>query len=76
MRPKDAEGIVNRVDPDQTAPLAAFWEQSDLGLQFLPRPTCPKTWIITVIYELPHDKTNKMTVRPAKTQISLGICLV
>ena len=23
--------------------------------------------------ELPHDKTNKMTVRPAKTQISLGI---
>ena len=24
-------------------------------------------------YELPHDKTNKMTVRPAKTQISLGI---
>ena len=25
------------------------------------------------IYELPRDKTNKMTVRPAKTQISLGI---
>ena len=24
-------------------------------------------------YELPHDKTNKMSVRPAKTQISLGI---
>ena len=24
-------------------------------------------------YESPHDKTNKMTVRPAKTQISLGI---
>ena len=23
--------------------------------------------------EPPHDKTNKMTVRPAKTQISLGI---
>ena len=23
-----------------------------------------------------HDKTNKMSVRPAKTQISLGICLV
>ena len=23
--------------------------------------------------ELPHDKTNKMTVHPAKTQISLGI---
>ena len=25
------------------------------------------------INEPPHDKTNKMTVRPAKTQISLGI---
>ena len=24
-------------------------------------------------YEPQHDKTNKMTVRPAKTQISLGI---
>ena len=23
-----------------------------------------------------HDKTNKMRVRPAKTQISLGICPV
>ena len=27
-------------------------------------------------YETPHDKTNKMTVRPAKIQISLGICPV
>ena len=26
--------------------------------------------------EPPHDKTNKMTVRPAKTQISLDICRV
>ena len=29
-----------------------------------------------VPYELRHDKTNKMTVCPAKTQISLGICPV
>ena len=28
---------------------------------------------ITLNFEPPHDKTNKMTVRPAKTQISLGI---
>ena len=28
------------------------------------------------IIEPPHDKTNEMTVRPAKTQISLGICPV
>ena len=27
-------------------------------------------------FEPPHDKTNKMTVHPAKTQISLGICPV
>ena len=27
-------------------------------------------------HEPPHDKTNKMTVRPGKTQISLGICPV
>ena len=27
-------------------------------------------------YELPHNKTNKMTASPAKTQISLGICPV
>ena len=25
------------------------------------------------VIELRHDKTNKMTMRPAKTQISLGI---
>ena len=27
-------------------------------------------------FEPPHDKTNKVAVRPAKTQISLGIRLV
>ena len=26
------------------------------------------------MYATPHDKTNKMTVRSVKTQISLGIC--
>ena len=35
MRPKDAEGMVNSVDPNQ--------EQSDLGLHCLPRPVCLKT---------------------------------
>ena len=33
--------------------------------------------IITVAVIVPgHDKINKMSVRPAKTQISLGICPV
>ena len=27
-----------------------------------------------ILYEPRHDKTNKITVRPVKTQISLGIC--
>ena len=30
MHPKDAEGIANRVDPDQTAPLGAVWSGSAL----------------------------------------------
>ena len=31
---------------------------------------------LKVANEPPHDKTSKMTVRPVKTQISLGIRLV
>ena len=31
------------------------------------------TFQIISKHELPHDKTNKMSVRPAKTKISLGI---
>ena len=30
-------------------------------------------WSYALIYEPPHDKTNNVVVRPAKTQISLGI---
>ena len=32
-------------------------------------------WKARKRYEPPRDKTNKVTVRPAKTQISLGIRL-
>ena len=35
MHPKDAAGIANSVDPDQTA--------RNLGLHYLPRHICPKT---------------------------------
>ena len=31
---------------------------------------------IKSVNEPPHDKTNEMTVHPAKSQIRLGICLV
>ena len=30
MRPKDAYGMANSVDPDQTAPLGAVWSGSAL----------------------------------------------
>ena len=40
MHPKDADSIANSEDPDQTAPRE---EQSDLGLNYLPRSICPKT---------------------------------
>ena len=33
MHPKDAEGIADRVDPDQTAPLGAVWSGSALFAQ-------------------------------------------
>ena len=33
MHPKDAYGIANSVDPDQTAPLAAVWSGSALFAQ-------------------------------------------
>ena len=35
MNPKDADGMANSVDPDQTA--------FDLGLHCLLRPICPNT---------------------------------
>ena len=33
MHPKDAKGIANSVDPDQTAPLGAVWSGSALFAQ-------------------------------------------
>ena len=49
MHPKDAEGIANSADPDQTAPLGAVLIrlQSDLGLHCSPRPDFRKLKIIT-----------------------------
>ena len=33
MSPKDADGMANSVDPDQTAPLGAVWSGSALFAQ-------------------------------------------
>ena len=43
MHPEDVEGMANSVDTDQTVPLAAVEEQSDLGLYSLLMPICLKT---------------------------------
>ena len=45
MGPKDADGMTNSVDPDQTAPQEAVWSEvpSDQGLHFLLRSVCPKS---------------------------------
>ena len=59
MRPKDADRMADSVDPDKIIP--------DRDLHFLPIPVCPN------IIEQRHDKINNVAVRPAKTQISLGI---
>ena len=50
-----------------------FLEQNFVG--FVPEcltKKCNKS-TMKILFEPPHDKTNKMSVRPAKTQISLGI---
>ena len=39
----------------------------------LPYPYLLDSTMSHPVYELPRDKTNKVAVRPAKTQISLGI---
>ena len=51
-------------------------DQSDLGLHCLPIHCLPEkinTLRIMTVCEPRHDKTNTMSVRPAKNQISLGI---
>ena len=46
---------------------------SDSDLRLLKRwGICPD-WLFSKEYEPPHNKSNKMTGRPSKTQISLGI---
>ena len=62
----DRQIWVNSEDPDQTVPGLFGPHQLDALLN-------GKT---TLFKEPQHDKTNKMSVRPAKTQISLGICPV
>ena len=50
------------------------WSTFDRDNDLSPSASCATLYKGT--YEPRHDKTNKMSVRPAKTQISLGICPV
>ena len=84
MSPKDADGIANSVDPDQTAPrfcpglsvkkLARISEILEIHKStFATNHSFYLQPCSYMKFEPPHDKTNKMSVRPAKTQICLGI---
>ena len=57
--------------------LVLSWGGSNLYLQHWKHPEWFKSFDDHLesysVYDPPHDKTNKMTVRPAKTQIRLGI---
>ena len=46
---KNAYGIANSVDPDQTAP---FWEQSDLGLHSFLRLSHAAIFIIFMVFKV------------------------
>ena len=73
MCPKYADGVANSIDPDQTAPL--IWVYTVclvLSVQILLR-TITVPLKLSLPFEPWHDKTNKMSVCPGKTQISLGI---
>ena len=51
-------------------PTGKYWWHCSEAIQF------QAWWYETQLFEPRHDKTNKVSVRPAKTQISLGICPV
>ena len=57
MSPKDADGMANSVDPDQTAPQGAVWSGSALFAQAL---SVQKFTIITVLVEIGIN-THKIT---------------
>ena len=68
----DTDGMANSVDPDQTVPLGAVGSMFTLFAH-----TCLSKTLGPLIqydsFEPRLNKTSKMSVRPAKTQISLGI---
>ena len=56
MSPNDADGMANSVD-------LLLEEQSDLGLHYLPRRICPKTYLYSLRYIL-QLSTNYSMIKP------------
>ena len=52
------------------------WDKQPRGNSADSNQTVPEGAVLSgsTVFEPRHDKTNKVSVRPAKTQISLGIC--
>ena len=83
MSPNDADGMANSVGAvwSGSALFAKAYLSENLGslryskirrMLFYHSALCPKE-AVGMTNEPRHEKTNKMSVRPAKTQISLGI---
>ena len=73
MRPKQADGIANSVDPNQTAP------RSDLGLHCVPRLICPKTlgslrYMLVTIVLLQTNKKHEKHWITIQDEINLTVC--
>ena len=64
--------------PDILPEASQFWykHQENTCFWLLCSFVSKESSLTLLIHEPPHDKTNKMSKRPAKTQISLGICPV
>ena len=56
----------------QIGKVHVIWKNAGFNIMAIKKAVI-KARLMTGAYEPRHDKTNKMTVRPAKTQISLGI---
>ena len=56
MHPKDAEGIANSVDPDQTAPLGAVWSGSALFAQTRLSENLGSLWYTLLHPNIPGKK--------------------
>ena len=80
--------VLCSISRNQSTPFSYFWSSTLYGNgeicykntfaedRIMPVIAKVKVMNIPLVFEPPHDKINKMTVRPTKTQISLGICPV